>query len=259
MLRAGAGPSATCLRGHLGSEDSPAHAGPPRRRLGAGRAAAHLPRGATWSGDHGIALTFKIRQERASPHLGGRRSYQDRGAHEGTNFAASRSFPPSSSFRTIRSPRHAARPASPARHLRRLGGELWHPGAAFDGNNVLDAYAATKLAAGDAVWAGTGAARRRDVPMEGTRPTTSARRATPIPPAVRALGEAGSIGTTRILEGGRDHREAARGDRAPLLTAEVEGAAEQALRSRDRMPPARARLQGVYGKWPVARSPSVRG
>jgi len=32
---------------------------------------------------------------------------------------------------------------------------------------VLDAYAATKLAASDAAWAGDGAARRRDVPMGG--------------------------------------------------------------------------------------------
>ncbi len=179
-------PVSDMLRAYLGSEDSPARG----RDLHVGAWAQGVLQPISHVGDMvpvttGIALTFKIRQEpRVALTWVGDGSTKTAAAHEGTNFAAVQKLP---AIFIVQNNQVALGTRLDQHHLpgnfNDWAASYGIPGAAFDGNNVLDAYAATKLAA------------------ERCR-------------AVRALGQAGSDRDVRgILEGGRDHREAARGDR----------------------------------------------
>ncbi len=110
-------PVSDMLRAYLGSEDSPARG----RDLHVGAWAQGVLQPISHVGDMvpvttGIALTFKIRREpRVALTWVGDGSTKTAAAHEGTNEQSGR-------------PRHPTRPASPARQLPGLGGELRHRG-----------------------------------------------------------------------------------------------------------------------------------
>ena len=98
----------------------------------------------------GIALTFKVRKEpRVALTWVGDGSTKTAAAHEGTNFAAVQRLP---AIFIIQN-NQVALGTRLAQHHLPGGFDDWAasngiPGsAAFDGNNVLDAYAATRLAA----------------------------------------------------------------------------------------------------------------
>jgi TPP-dependent pyruvate/acetoin dehydrogenase alpha subunit len=122
-------------------------------------------------------------------------------------------------------------------------------GGVFDGNNVLDAYAATKLAA---AWcrAGEGPALLVGETFRmGGHATHDEREARDtFPDALfAAWGRRDPIGryeTYLVDEGVTREQLAAIEDR---VTAEVDAAAREALLSRDRMPVAGSALDGVYG------------
>jgi len=97
----------------------------------------------------GIALTFKIRREpRVALAWVGDGSTKTAAAHEGTNFAAVQKLP---AIFIIQNNQVALGTRLDQHHLPGRfddwAGSYGIAGAAFDGNNVLDAYAATRLAA----------------------------------------------------------------------------------------------------------------
>src|SRR4029077_16045638 len=121
-------------------------------------------------------------------------------------------------------------------------------GAAFDGNNVLDAYAATKLAA-DRCRRGDGPALLvAETFRMGGHATHDEREARETFPdgLFKAWGKRDPIGL---------YEEYLKEDRNPAtrleeieagVTGEVDRAAEEALQSRDRMPVGESALDGVY-------------
>src|SRR4029077_220482 len=143
-------PVSDMLRAYLGSEDSPARG----RDLHVGAWKQGVLQPISHVGDMvpvttGIALTFKIRREpRVALTWVGDGSTKTAAAHEGTNFAAVQKLP--ANF-IIQNNRVALGTRLEQHHLpgnfNDWAASYGIPGAAFDGNNVLDAYAATKLAA----------------------------------------------------------------------------------------------------------------
>src|SRR5256885_7976969 len=139
-------PVSDMLRAYLGSEDSPARG----RDLHVGAWAQGVLQPISHVGDMvpvvtGIALTFKIRREpRVALTWVGDGSTKTAAAHEGTNFAAVQKLPPS-----LRSQNNqvALGTRLDQHHLpgnfQDWAASYGIAGAAFDGNNVLDAYAAT--------------------------------------------------------------------------------------------------------------------
>src|SRR5438034_1714048 len=97
----------------------------------------------------GIALTFKIRREpRVALTWVGDGSTKTAAAHEGTNFAAVQKLP---AIFIIQNNQVALGTRLDQHHLpgnfQDWAASYGIAGAAFDGNNVLDAYAATRVAA----------------------------------------------------------------------------------------------------------------
>ena len=143
-------PVADMLRAYLGSDDSPSRG----RDLHVGAWGRGVLQPISHVGDmvpviSGIALTFRLRREpRVALTWVGDGAANTAAAHEGTNFAAVRRLP--AIF--ILQNNQVALGTPLARH--HLPGQFheWAAsygihGAEFDGNNVLDAYAATRLAA----------------------------------------------------------------------------------------------------------------
>jgi TPP-dependent pyruvate/acetoin dehydrogenase alpha subunit len=119
---------------------------------------------------------------------------------------------------------------------------------AFDGNNVLDAYAATKLAA-DCCRRGEGPALLvAETFRMGGHATHDEREARETVPdeLFKTWGKRDPIGLyEEYLK--EDGVGAARLEAIETaVTAEVEQAAEQAVESRDQMPPGESALVGVY-------------
>jgi TPP-dependent pyruvate/acetoin dehydrogenase alpha subunit len=145
--------------------------------------------------------------------------------------------------------------------------------AAFDGNNVLDAYAATRWAV-EKCRSGAGpvllSAETFRMGGHATHDEGEAREL--FPPEVFAFwGRRDPIGCyeTWLVEGALDLStgepvapgSALESNRAVLaeveatVTAEIEAAAEEALASRADMPAAESASEGVYGEWPDTSDP----
>jgi TPP-dependent pyruvate/acetoin dehydrogenase alpha subunit len=140
--------------------------------------------------------------------------------------------------------------------------------AAFDGNNVLDAYAATRWAV-DKCRSGAGpvllTAETFRMGGHATHDEGEARELFP-PETFAFWGRRDPIGCyeTWLVEGSLDLNtgesvspgSALELNRAVLaeveraVTAEVEAAAEEALASRSEMPAGASTVEGVYGEWP---------
>ncbi len=246
-------PVSDMLRAYLGSEDSPAHG----RDLHVGAWAQGVLQPISHVGDMvpvttGIALTFKIRREpRVALTWVGDGSTKTAAAHEGTNFAAVQKLP---AIFIVQNNQVALGTRLDQHHLpgnfNDWAASYGIPGAAFDGNNVLDAYAATKLAAERCRLGGGPALLVAETFRMGGHATHDEREARETVSAAlfEHWGKRDPIGM---------YEEYSKADGITVkqleqieadVTAEVEQAAEQALRSRDRMPPGESALQGVYAK-----------
>ena len=241
------------LRAYLGSVDSPARG----RDLHVGAWALGVLQPISHVGDMvpvitGIALTFKMKkQPRVALTWVGDGSTKTAAAHEGTNFAAVQRLPV---IFIIQNNQVALGTRLDQHHLPGnfddWAASYGIPGARFDGNNVLDAYAATKLAA-DRCRRGEGPALLvAETFRMGGHATHDEREARDsLPAAVFAdWGKRDPIGM---------YEEHLKGDGITVkqleeieadVTAEVERAAEAAVQSREKMPPSESALQGVYAK-----------
>lgn len=244
-------PVADMLRAYLGTDDSPSRG----RDLHVGAWALGVLQPISHVGDMvpvigGIALAFKLRGEaRVALTWVGDGSTKTAAAHEGTNFAAVQRLP---AIFIVQNNQVALGTRVEQHHLPGTFDD-WAAsygirGAGFDGNNVLDAYAATRLAAERC--------RRGDGPVllvaetfrMGGHATHDEREARETLPAelFKTWGKRDPIGLYEeflkqdgVTPGRLEQMETA-------VTAEVEQGAEEALRSRDRMPRGESALQGVY-------------
>src|SRR5690348_68565 len=143
-------PVADMLRAYLGSDDSPSRG----RDLHVGAWAQGVLQPISHVGDMvpvigGIGLTFKMRAEpRVALTWVGDGSTKTAAAHEGTNFAAVQRLPV---IFIVQNNQVALGTRLDQHHLpgnfQDWAASYGIAGAAFDGNNVLDAYAATRIAA----------------------------------------------------------------------------------------------------------------
>jgi 2-oxoisovalerate dehydrogenase E1 component len=247
-------PVTDMLRAYLGSDDSPSRG----RDLHVGAWTHGVLQPISHVGDMvpvitGIALTFKLRNEpRVALTWVGDGSTKTAAAHEGTNFAAVRKLP---AVFIIQNNQVALGTRLDQHHLPGTFDD-WGTSygiatsAAFDGNNVLDAYAATKLAA-DRCRRGDGPALLvAETFRMGGHATHDEREARETFPAAlfEQWGKRDPIGM---------YEEYLKADGIAVqqleaveaeVTREVERAADQALQSRDRMPPGESALLGVYAK-----------
>src|SRR5205807_5322254 len=244
-------PVADMLRAYLGSAGSPSGG----RDLHVGGMQYGVLQPISHVGDvvpvmAGIALGFKLRKEpRVALTWVGDGSTKTAAAHEGTNFAAVQHLP----VIFIIQNNQVALGTTLQQHHLPANFDDWAAsygiaGAAFDGNNVLDAYAATRVAAERC--------RRGDGPAllvaetfrMGGHATHDEREARDTFPAAlfEHWGKRDPIGmyeeylkadgiTVKRLE-----------EVEAEVTAEIEHAAEAAMRSRERMPPGASALDGVY-------------
>jgi TPP-dependent pyruvate/acetoin dehydrogenase alpha subunit len=246
-------PVSDMLRAYLGSDDSPTRG----RDLHVGAWALGVLQPISHVGDMvpvtaGIALTFKLRQEpRVALTWVGDGSANTAAAHEGTNFAAVQKVP---AIFIIQNNQVALGTRLDQHHLPGNFAD-WAASygiahAAFDGNNVLDAYAATKLAA-ERCRRGEGPALLvAETFRMGGHATHDEREARDTFPAAlfEHWGKRDPIGTYEEYLKGEGIAVQRLEEVEAEVTAEVERASEQALQSRDRMPPGESALQGVYAK-----------
>ena len=246
-------PVSDMLRAYLGSEDSPARG----RDLHVGAWAQGVLQPISHVGDMvpvitGIALTFKMKQEpRVALTWVGDGSTKTAAAHEGTNFAAVQKLP---AIFIIQNNQVALGTRLDQHHLPGRfddwAGSYGIAGAAFDGNNVLDAYAATRLAAERC--------RRGEGPVllvaetfrMGGHATHDEREARDTLPAAvfEHWGKRDPIGMYEeyLKPDGITVKQLAEIEAA--VTTEVDGAAEAAVQSREKMPLGESALEGVYAK-----------
>jgi TPP-dependent pyruvate/acetoin dehydrogenase alpha subunit len=242
---------ADMLRAYLATDDSPSRG----RDLHVGSLAHGVLQPISHVGDMvpviaGIALTFKMRGEtRVALTWVGDGSTKTAAAHEGTNFAAVQKLP---AIFIVENNQVALGTRLEQHHLPGEFKEwaasygVW--GALFDGNNVLDAYAATRLAA-ERCRAGEGPALLvAETFRMGGHATHDEREARDTFPAemFAQWGQRDPIGL---------YEEYLKEEGVPVarlvaveaeVTAQVERAAEQAIASRERMPPGQTALEGVY-------------
>ncbi len=198
----------------------------------------------------GIALTFKMRKEpRVALTWVGDGSTKTAAAHEGTNFAAVQRVP---AIFIIENNQVALGTRLDQHHLPSdftdwpASYGIW--GARFDGNNVLDAYAATRIAAARCR-AGNGPALllAETFRMGGhaTHDEREARETFP-PDLFTTWGKRDPIGLFEeyLKEEGVSPTVLAAVEAE--ITDEVEQAAAAALASRDTMPEGVTALEGVY-------------
>jgi pyruvate dehydrogenase E1 component alpha subunit/2-oxoisovalerate dehydrogenase E1 component alpha subunit len=235
-------PVAAMLRAYLASADSPS-AG---RDLHVGDFARGVLQPISHVGDMvpvitGVALSFKLRGEaRVALTWIGDGATKTAAAHEGSNFAAVQRLP---AILIIQNNQVALGTRLDQHHVPPDFADwpssygIWH--AAFDGNNVLDAYAATALAA-ERCRRGEGPAMLLGTTFRmGGHATHDEReaRATLAPELFERWGRRDPIASYE------EHLKAEGLPPARLeeveegVREEVEGAAREALASRERMPP----------------------
>src|SRR6266581_9084674 len=244
---------ADMLRAYLATDDSPSrgrdlHVG--SWRHGVLQPISHV--GDMVSVITGIALTFKMKGEkRVALTWVGDGSTKTAAAHEGTNFAAVQKLP---AIFIIQNNQVALGTRLDQHHLpgnfQDWAASYGIAGAAFDGNNVLDAYAATRVAAERC--------RRGDGPAllvaetfrMGGHATHDEREARDTFPAALFghWGKRDPIGMYEeyLKADGITVKQLAEIEAA--VTAEIERAAEAAVQSREKMPPGESALEGVYAK-----------
>lgn len=246
-------PIADMLRAYLGSADSPSQG----RDLHIG----DFSRGVLQPISHvadvvpviaGIALTFKLRHEpRVALTWIGDGSTKTGTAHEGTNFAAVQRVP---AIFIVQNNQVALGTRVDQHHLPGTFAE-WAAsygisGGGFDGNNVLDAFAATRLAA-DRCRAGEGpvllVAETFRMGGHATHDEREARDTFPAP-LFEAWGRRDPIGLYEEYLKEEGWRDAGLLEVEDAVTAEVEQAAELAAQSRERMPAGETALGGVYAR-----------
>ena len=242
---------AAMLRAYLATDDSPSRG----RDLHVGS----LPDGVLQPISHvgdmvpviaGVALTFKMKGERrVALTWVGDGSTNTAAAHEGTNFAAVQHLP---AIFIVENNQVALGTRLEQHHL---PGEfkdwaasygVW--GAQFDGNNVLDAYAATRVAA-ERCRAGQGPALLvADTFRMGGHATHDEREARETFPAelFASWGKRDPIGLyEEYLK--QDGVKAKRLEEVEAgVAVQVEKAAEEAIASRETMPKGESALDGVY-------------
>lgn len=244
-------PVSDMLRAYLGSDDSPARG----RDLHVGAWALGVLQPISHVGDMvpvitGIALTFKLKQEpRVALTWVGDGSTKTGAAHEGTNFAAVQRLP---TIFILQNNQVALGTPLAQHHLpgnfNDWAASYGIRGAAFDGNNVLDAYAATRLAA-ERCRRGEGPALLvAETFRMGGHATHDEREARDTFPAelFQRWGKRDPIGMYEEylkVDGVAVQRLE---EIEAKVSGEVERAAENALQSRDKMPPGESALQGVY-------------
>jgi TPP-dependent pyruvate/acetoin dehydrogenase alpha subunit len=244
-------PVADMLRGYLASADSPSRG----RDLHVGAWPCGVLQPISHVGDMvpvigGIALAFRLRGEgRVALTWVGDGAANTAAAHEGTNFAAVQRLP---AIFILQNNQVALGTRLEQHHLpgnfRDWAASYGIRGAAFDGNNVLDAYAATRLAA-DRCRAGAGPALLvAETFRMGGHATHDEREARDTLPAAlfQTWGARDPIGVYEeyLKEDGVSPTQLAAIEAE--VSTEVERAAEAALASRDRMPPGESALGGVY-------------
>ena len=239
------------LRAYLATDDSPSRG----RDLHVGSIAQGVLQPISHVGDMvpviaGIALTFKMRNEpRVALTWVGDGSTKTAAAHEGTNFAAVQRVP--AIF--IIENNHVALGTRLEQHHLPADFKDWPAsygvwGAGFDGNNVLDAYAATRIAAARCRTGQGPALLIAETFRMGGHATHDEREARETFPAelFTTWGKRDPIGLYEeyLKEDGVTTKQL--GDIESEVTDHVERAATEALASRDRMPPGESALTGVY-------------
>jgi TPP-dependent pyruvate/acetoin dehydrogenase alpha subunit len=198
----------------------------------------------------GIALAFRLRHEpRVALTWVGDGSTKTGTAHEGTNFAAVQKVP---AIFIVQNNQVALGTRVDQHHLPGDFADwaasygIW--GAVFDGNHVLDAYAATRIAA-DRCRNGDGPALLvAETFRMGGHATHDEREARETFPAslFEAWGRRDPIGQYEGYLRGYGLTEAELTKIEDEVTAEVERAAEVAAKSRDAMPAGESALGRVY-------------
>src|SRR5439155_21608731 len=244
-------PVADMLRAYLATGDSPSGG----RDLHVGSARYGVLQPISHVGDMvpvvaGVALAFKLKGERrVALTWVGDGSTKTAAAHEGTNFAAVQRLPV---IFILQNNQVALGTRLEQHHLppdfRQWPASYGIWGEQFDGNNVLDAYAATRIAA-ERCRRGEGPAMLvAETFRMGGHATHDEReaRATLPDELFKTWGRRDPVGLYEeyLREEGRNTKEVAEIEAA--VTAEVERATEQALESRERMPPGESALGGVY-------------
>lgn len=244
-------PIAQALRAYLATADSPSGG----RDLHLGDLAAGVLQPISHVGDvvpvvAGIALTFKMKRE---PRVGltwvGDGSTKTAAAHEGTNFAAVQRLP---AIFIVQNNQVALGTRLEQHHLPGTFKDwaasygMW--GLEFDGNNVLDAWAATKLAA-ERCRAGQGPALLvAETFRMGGHATHDEREARETLSAklFAEWGKRDPIGQYEeyLKEDGWTEQEL--GDVEAEVTAAVERAEQEALASRGNMPTGEGALSGLF-------------
>jgi pyruvate dehydrogenase E1 component alpha subunit/2-oxoisovalerate dehydrogenase E1 component alpha subunit len=245
-------PIADALRAYLATDDSPSQG----RDLHVGGLSHGVLQPISHVGDvvpviAGIALSFKVRGEaRVALTWIGDGSTKTAAAHEGTNFAAVQRVP---AIFIVQNNQVALGTRLEQHHLPQTFDDwaasygMW--GLTFDGNNVLDAWAATRIAA-DRCRAGQGPALLvAETFRMGGHATHDEREARDTIPA-RLFKDWGKRDPVGLYEEYLKEE----GVTAPQLeqvetevTAEVERAEQEALASRERMPAGASAIGGVYG------------
>jgi pyruvate dehydrogenase E1 component alpha subunit/2-oxoisovalerate dehydrogenase E1 component alpha subunit len=244
-------PIADMLRAYLATADSPSGG----RDLHVGSMQYGVLQPISHVGDMvpvitGIALTFKIKREpRVALTWVGDGSTKTAAAHEGTNFAAVQRVP---AIFVVENNQVALGTRLAQHHLpadfKDWAGTYGVWGALFDGNNVLDAYAATRIAV-ERCRAGSGPALLvAETFRMGGHATHDEREARETFSAelFTKWGKRDPIGLYEEYlkeEGVSEHQL---GEMERDITAEVEKAAAAALASRDNMPQGATALEGVY-------------
>jgi pyruvate dehydrogenase E1 component alpha subunit/2-oxoisovalerate dehydrogenase E1 component alpha subunit len=244
-------PIADMLRAYLATADSPSSG----RDLHVGSFTHGVLQPISHVGDMvpvitGIALTFKIRKEpRVALTWVGDGSTKTAAAHEGTNLAAVQRVP---AIFIIENNQVALGTRLPQHHLpadfKDWASSYGVWGAVFDGNNVLDAYAATRIAA-ERCRSGNGPALliAETFRMGGhaTHDEREARETFP-PELFITWGKRDPIGLYEeyLKEDGISARVL--GEIEDEIATQVEQAAAAALSSREKMPEGPTALEGVY-------------
>jgi pyruvate dehydrogenase E1 component alpha subunit/2-oxoisovalerate dehydrogenase E1 component alpha subunit len=244
-------PLAAMLRAYLATADSPS-AG---RDLHVGDFARGVLQPISHVGDMvpviaGIALTFKLRREpRVALTWVGDGSTKTAAAHEGTNFAAVQRVP---AIFIVQNNQVALGTRLGQHHVpedfRDWAASYGIVGATFDGNNVLDAFAATRIAA-RRCRAGDGPALlvAETFRMGGhaTHDEREARDTFP-PEWFQRWGKRDPVGLYEEYLKAEGWSEGELAEAEAAVTAEVEAAEHDALASRDHMPTGASALAGVY-------------
>ncbi|HTI05682.1 MAG TPA: thiamine pyrophosphate-dependent dehydrogenase E1 component subunit alpha [Gemmatimonadales bacterium] len=244
-------PIADMLRAYLATADSPSGG----RDLHVGSFPHGVLQPISHVGDMvpviaGIALTFKIKREpRVALTWVGDGSTKSAAAHEGTNFAAVQRVP---AIFIVQNNQVALGTRLEQHHLPSNFKDwpasygIW--GASFDGNNVLDAYAATRIAA-ERCRSGQGPALLiAETFRMGGHATHDEREARETFSAdlFTTWGKRDPIGLYEEYLKEEGVSERTLGELEAKVTDEVERAAREALASREKMPDGKTALEGVY-------------